>query len=163
MSAPAAQLPPPPKFGPGQSASIKVAATVTNSAKTPEAIPVDIKTAPANYGVYVADHGELKPLGSTQTKVQIGKFRSLLRSYIPFVRQKIDINIPGAHSTSRFESTRPTFFAYFPPSRDVSNSSCCSASSLVRSSISAPWRTPPLCSARSRTKTRSGATSAPPA
>jgi hypothetical protein len=36
------------------------------------------------------------------------------------VRQKIDINIPGAHSSSRFEATRPTFFAYFPPSRDAS-------------------------------------------
>ena len=68
----------------------------------------------------MADHGELKPLGRIQTKVQISKFRSLLRSYIPFVRQKIDIDVPGAHSTSRFETTRPTFFAYFPPSRDVS-------------------------------------------
>jgi hypothetical protein len=118
--APAAQLRPKPKFEPGQTGPIEVAATVTNSAKTPEAKPVDIGTAPPNYGVYVADHGELKPLGRIQTKVQISKFRSLLKSYVPFVRQKIDINIPGAHSTSRFEATRPTFFAYFPPSRDVS-------------------------------------------
>ena len=44
-------------------------------------------------------------LGRTQTKVQISKFRSLLKS-IPFVRQKVDINIPGAHSTSRIAPTR---------------------------------------------------------
>jgi hypothetical protein len=96
-----------------------VAATVTNVAKAPDARPVEVTSAPQNYGVYISDHGELKPLGRVQTKVQISKFRSLLKS-IPFVRQKVDINIPGAHSTSRFETNRPTFFAYFPPSRDVS-------------------------------------------
>ena len=117
---PTRPLPPKPAYGPDQKAPLPVAATVTNSAKTPEARPVEVTTAPPNYGVYVADHGELKPLGRIQTKVQISKFRSLLRSYIPFVRQKIDIDVPGAHSTSRFETTRPTFFAYFPPSRDVS-------------------------------------------
>ena len=117
---PTRPLPPKPVYGPDQKAPLPVAATVTNSAKSPEARPVEITTAPPNYGVYVADHGELKPLGRIQTKVQISKFRSLLRSYIPFVRQKIDIDVPGAHSTSRFETTRPTFFAYFPPSRDVS-------------------------------------------
>jgi hypothetical protein len=52
--------------------------------------------------------------------VQLSKFRSLLKSVVPFVRQKIDINIPGAHSTSRFDLVRPTFFAFFPASRDVS-------------------------------------------
>ena len=119
-AAPASQLPPKPVYGPGQTGPLPVAATVTNSAKTPAARPVEVGAAPPNYGIYVADHGELKPLGRIQTKVQISKFRSLLRSYIPFVRQKIDINVPGAHSTSRFETARPTFFAYFPPSRDAS-------------------------------------------
>jgi hypothetical protein len=117
---PASTLPPKPSFGPDQTRPREVAATVTNSAKTPEARPVEVGAAPPNYGVYISDHGELKPLGRIQTKVQISKFRSLLRTYIPFVRQKIDINVPGAHSTSRFETTRPTFFAYFPPSRDAS-------------------------------------------
>jgi hypothetical protein len=112
-------LPPKPVYPSDQRGPMPVAATVTNAAKTPDARPVQIAAAPQNYGVYIADHGELKPLGRIQTKVQISKFRTLLRS-IPFVRQKIDINIPGAHSTSRFETTRPTFFAYFPPSRDVS-------------------------------------------
>src|ERR1039457_829339 len=118
--APASTLPPKPSFGPDQTRPREVAATVTNSAKTPAARPVEVGAAPPNYGVYIADHGELKPLGRIQTKVQISKLRSLLRTYIPFVRQKIDINIPGAHSSSRFEATRPTFFAYFPPSRDAS-------------------------------------------
>jgi hypothetical protein len=75
---------------------------------------------PANFGVYIEDHGELKPLGRIQTKVQISKFRTLLKSVVPFVREKIDINIPGAHSTSRYETLRPTFYAFFPQSRDVS-------------------------------------------
>ena len=70
--------------------------------------------------MYIWSDGELKPLGRVQTKVQVSKFRSLLKGYIPFVRQKIDIDIPGAHSTSRFDMTRPAFFAFFPPSRDVS-------------------------------------------
>jgi hypothetical protein len=118
--APTSTLPPKPSFGPDQTRPREVAATVTNSAKTPAARPVEVGAAPPNYGVYIADHGELKPLGRIQTKVQISKLRSLLRTYIPFVRQKIDINIPGAHSTSRFEASRPTFFAYFPPSRDAS-------------------------------------------
>ncbi len=69
--------------------------------------------------MYIWSDGELKPLGRVQTKVQISKFRSLLKS-IPFVRQKVDINIPGAHSTSRYDLVRPTFFAFFPASRDVS-------------------------------------------
>ena len=81
--------------------------------------PANIGAAPQNYGVYIYAGGELKPLGQVQTKVQISKFRSLLKS-IPFVRQKVDINIPGAHSTSRYDEVRPTFFAFFPPSRDVS-------------------------------------------
>lgn len=97
-----------------------VAANVTNvaTARQPER-QVEITTAPKNFGVYIEQDGELKPLGRIQTKVQISKFRSLLKT-IPFVRQKIDINIPGAHSTSRFEATRPNFYAFFPPSRDVS-------------------------------------------
>src|ERR1051326_6677924 len=117
--APKNPLPPKPAYGSDQKGPVPVAATVTNSAKTPAVRPAEVAAAPQSYGVYISDHGQLKPLGRTQTKVQISKFRSLLHA-IPFVRQKIDINIPGAHSTSRFETTRPTFFAYFPPSRDVS-------------------------------------------
>ena len=88
----------------------------------PEPKPVVINQAPANYGMYIVSEGQLKPLGRIETKVQISKFRSMLKSVVPgpFVRQKVDINIPGAHSTSRFEALRPTFYAYFPPSRDVS-------------------------------------------
>jgi hypothetical protein len=88
--------------------------------KAPEPKPVIINQAPANYGMYIVSDGQLKPLGRIETKVQISKFRSMLKSVVPLVRQKIDINIPGAHSTSRFEALRPTFYAYFPPSRDVS-------------------------------------------
>ena len=99
----------------------EVAATDAKTApRAAAARPVAVTSAPANYGVYIWADGELKPLGRVQTKVQISKFRSLLKSVVPFVRQKIDINIPGAHSTSRFEQVRPTFFAFFPPSRDVS-------------------------------------------
>jgi hypothetical protein len=81
-----------------------------------------ITQAPANYGMYIVSDGELKPLGRIETKVQVSKFRSLLKSVVPgpLVRQKVDINIPGAHSTNRHETLRPTFYAYFPPSRDVS-------------------------------------------
>ena len=102
-------------------ASKPEAATGSSAAaqKGPPPKPVEISAAPQNYGVYIWSKGGLKPLGQVQTKVQISKFRSLLKS-IPFVRQKIDINIPGAHSSSRFEESRPTFFAFFPPSRDVS-------------------------------------------
>jgi hypothetical protein len=73
-----------------------------------------VSAAPQNYGVYIWSDGGLKPLGQVQTKVQIGKFRSLLKS-IPFVRQKIDINIPGAHSTSRFDALRRPSLPSFPP------------------------------------------------
>src|SRR5579862_2090634 len=98
-----------------------VAATVTNVVvRTPEEHHAEITKAPTNYGVYIEQNGELKPLGRIQTKVQISKFRSLLKSVVPFVRQKIDINIPGVHATSRFEARRPNFYAFFPPSRDVS-------------------------------------------
>ena len=72
--------------------------------------------------MYIVSDGQLKPLGRIETKVQVSKFRSLLKSVVPgpLVRQKVDINIPGAHSTNRHETVRPTFYAYFPPSRDVS-------------------------------------------
>lgn len=92
------------------------------SKSSPEPKPVVINQAPPNYGMYIVSEGQLKPLGRIETKVQISKFRSMLKSVVPgpFVRQKVDINIPGAHSTSRFEALRPTFYAYFPPSRDVS-------------------------------------------
>jgi hypothetical protein len=117
---PAAAETPRPGFG-ASNASRPVAATGVDVAKRKQAPPrpVEVSSAPANYGVYIWSDGGLKPLGRVQSKVQISKFRSLLKS-IPFVRQKIDINIPGAHSTSRFEEIRPTFFAFFPPSRDVS-------------------------------------------
>jgi hypothetical protein len=104
---------------PPVNAARPVAANVTNVAATTER-HAEISTAPKNFGVYIEDNGELKPLGRIQTKVQISKFRSLLKSMVPFVRQKIDINIPGAHSTSRYEVHRPNFYAFFPPSRDVS-------------------------------------------
>ncbi|HZS10328.1 MAG TPA: hypothetical protein VFD58_36200 [Blastocatellia bacterium] len=79
-----------------------------------------IKTAPQNYGLYAEQGGKLLPIGRIQTKVQHSKWRSLLATKVPFVRQKIDINIPGAHSDTRFEARRPAFYAFFPPSRDVS-------------------------------------------
>jgi len=136
-STPAASTPPParpaaagavaspaPATTPGVAASNEskpAAATGTNVAARRGAPPrpAEVSSAPQNYGVYIWSGGGLKPLGQVQTKVQISKFRSLLKG-IPFVRQKIDINIPGAHSTSRFNDVRPTFFAFFPPSRDVS-------------------------------------------
>jgi len=99
-----------------------VARNAGKLSKAPEPKPVIINQAPANYGLYIVSEGQLKPLGRIETKVQISKFRSMLKSVVPggLVRQKIDINIPGAHSTSRYEALRPTFYAYFPPSRDVS-------------------------------------------
>ena len=119
-SAAAAPAPAPKPAFPASNVPKEVAATDARTApKVPAPKPASVTTAPANYGVYIWADGELKPLGRVQTKVQISKFRSLLKS-IPFVRQKVDINIPGAHSTSRFDLVRPTFFAYFPPSRDVS-------------------------------------------
>jgi len=110
---------------PGETpANAKGEAAATNSGATPRApsepAPRVITQAPQNYGLYIEAAGDLKPLGRIETKVQVSKFRSFLRSHIPFVRQKIDINLPGAHSTSRFELRRPLFYAYFPPSRDVS-------------------------------------------
>jgi hypothetical protein len=119
-----APAPAAPALRPGFTAANKptpAAATGSSAAaqKGPPPKPIQISSAPQNYGVYIWSNGGLKQLGQVQTKVQISKFRSLLKS-IPFVRQKIDINLPGAHSNSRFEETRPTFFAFFPPSRDVS-------------------------------------------
>ncbi len=106
--------------GPASNTSKNVAPTETANARNTPTPPAHASAAPQNYGVYIYDAGGLRPLGRIETKVQVSKFRSLLKSVVPFVRQKIDINVPGAHSTSRFEATRPTFFAYFPPSRDVS-------------------------------------------
>jgi hypothetical protein len=79
-----------------------------------------IKAAPQNYGLYTEQGGKLIPIGRIQTKVQHSKWRALVATKVPFVRQKIDINIPGAHSDTRVESQRPAFYAFFPPSRDVS-------------------------------------------
>jgi hypothetical protein len=114
-----------PVLKPGETpANAKGEAAATNAGATPrtasDPAPRVITQAPQNYGLYIEATGDLKPLGRIETKVQVGKFRSFLRSHIPFVRQKIDINLPGAHSTSRFELRRPMFYAYFPPSRDVS-------------------------------------------
>lgn len=106
-----------PSNAAGDAAATNAAGTA-RGAKDPA--PRVITQAPQNYGLYVDSSGELKPLGRIETKVQVSKFRSFLKSHIPFVRQKIDINLPGAHSTSRFEVRRPMFYAYFPPSRDVS-------------------------------------------
>jgi len=114
-----------PALRPGESPSnAKGEAVATGSgtaARTAnEPAPAVISQAPPNYGMYIDTAGKLQPLGRIETKMQISKFRSLLKSAIPFVRQKVDINIPGAHATSRFEVRRPIFYAYFPPSRDVS-------------------------------------------
>ncbi|HTS29690.1 MAG TPA: hypothetical protein VMH81_27655 [Bryobacteraceae bacterium] len=133
-AAPAATAPPPaapaaantsappsaPKSSfPASNVSKELVANETNVARKGPP-PANVTSAPPNFGVYIWSDGELKPLGRVQTKVQVSKFRSLLKSMVPFVRQKIDIDIPGAHSTSRYEVLRPTFFAFFPPSRDVS-------------------------------------------
>lgn len=120
---PAAAESSPKPTGPASNGSKPVAPNETASGhgrNAPPPPPAHVSTAPPNYGVYVYDAGGLSPLGRIETKVQVSKFRTLMKSVVPFVRQKIDINVPGAHSGSRFEATRPTFFAYFPPSRDVS-------------------------------------------
>jgi hypothetical protein len=106
---------PAPAPVPAPAPAVRVAAVKSEVAR-----PAMITSAPENYGVYIVSEGKLQPLGRIQTKVQVSKFRSLLKGYVPFVRSKVDINIPGAHSTSRYEQVRPTFYAYFPPSRDVS-------------------------------------------
>ena len=119
-AAPAPSPAPKPAFPPSNVPK-EVAPVDANAApRAPAPKPASVTSAPANFGVYIWADGELKPLGRVQTKVQISKFRSLLKSVVPFVRQKIDINIPGAHSTSRYDLVRPTFFAFFPASRDVS-------------------------------------------
>jgi len=98
-----------------------VATGAGNAPRTPvEPAPAVITQAPPNYGLYIDSGGQLKPLGRIETKMQVSKFRSILGTKVPFVRQKIDINIPGTHASSRFEARRPFFYAYFPPSRDVS-------------------------------------------
>ena len=130
MINPATDIPPaapasqPAEFKPGSTASnagYDAAPGVSTLAKTP--LPVgsaDPSQAPQTYGLYVQENGELKPLGRIQTKVQISKFRTIVKGWVPFMRERMDINIPGAHSTSRHEVPRPNFYAYFPPSRDVS-------------------------------------------
>ncbi|MFN0120238.1 MAG: hypothetical protein ACKV2V_07025 [Blastocatellia bacterium] len=87
---------------------------------TPTPPRAAIRSAPQSYGLYIETGGQLKPVGRIQTKVQHSKWRSLVASRVPFVRQKIDINIPGAHADSRFETQWPAFYAFFPPGRDVS-------------------------------------------
>ena len=79
-----------------------------------------IKTAPTNYGLYTEQGGKLVPIGRIQTKVQLSKWRTIVATKVPFIRQKVDINIPGAHSDTRTDIARPAFYAFFPPSRDVS-------------------------------------------
>ena len=109
----------PPSNVPNAAAATGTDVARKNGAAPPR--PAEVGAAPQNYGVYIYSGGSLKSLGQVQTKVQISKFRTLLKTVsVPFVRQKVDINIPGAHSTSRFDEVRPTFFAFFPPSRDVS-------------------------------------------
>jgi hypothetical protein len=122
--APASQ--PAPAADPAHAALERVAAGRPGTAfirpkPTPPPPPrAVVRAAPPNYGMYVEQGGKLLPVGRIQTKVQHSKWRSLLATKVPFVRQKIDINIPGAHSDSRFESQRPAFYAFFPPGRDVS-------------------------------------------
>lgn len=113
---------PAPKYtGPASNRRRDAAPDVTAAAvKSEVQRPIILNSAPENYGVYIVSQGKMQMLGRIQTKVQVSKFRTLLKNYVPFVRSKIDINIPGAHSTSRYELIRPTFYAYFPPSRDVS-------------------------------------------
>jgi hypothetical protein len=95
---------------------------LVRSAPTPTPTPprAVITRAPTNYGMYIEQHGQLLPIGRTQTKVQVSKWRSFLKTVVPLVRQKIDINIPGSRSSSRFDTVRPAFYAFFPPGRDVS-------------------------------------------
>jgi len=119
-AAPAPSPAPKPAFPPSNVPKEVAPVDANTAPKAPAPKPASVTSAPANFGVYIWADGELKPLGRVQTKVQLSKFRSLLKSVVPFVRQKIDINIPGAHSTSRFDMVRPTFFAFFPASRDVS-------------------------------------------
>lgn len=120
---PSPSQPAPVKLQPGftpSNAARAAAPTVAVTAQKTQPRQADPSQAPQNYGVYVQENGELKPLGRVQSKVQLSKFRTLAKSWVPFMREKIDINIPGAHSTSRYEILRPNFYAYFPPSRDVS-------------------------------------------
>lgn len=79
-----------------------------------------ISAAPQNYGLYTEQGGKLVPIGRIQTKVQLSKWRTIVATKVPFIRQKVDINIPGAHSDTRTDIARPAFYAFFPPSRDVS-------------------------------------------
>jgi hypothetical protein len=79
-----------------------------------------ISAAPQNYGLYTERGGQLLPIGRIQTKVQLSKWRTIIATKVPFIRQKVDINIPGAHSDTRTDIARPAFYAFFPPSRDVS-------------------------------------------
>ncbi|MGO9239429.1 MAG: hypothetical protein ACLQBJ_01360 [Bryobacteraceae bacterium] len=119
-AAAASPAPSKPAFPASNRPSEVAASGAPGTPRRPAPKPAVVNSAPANYGVYIWSEGELKPLGRVQTKVQISKFRSMLKSVVPFVRQKIDIDIPGAHSASRYELLRPTFFGFFPPSRDVS-------------------------------------------
>ena len=112
-AAPAPSPAPKPAFPPSNVPKEVAPVDANTAPKAPAPKPASVTSAPANFGVYIWADGELKPLGRVQTKVQLSKFRSLLKSVVPFVRQKIDINIPGAHSTSRFDMVRPTFFAFF--------------------------------------------------
>jgi hypothetical protein len=114
-----------PALRPGESPSNAKGEYVARNAGTAprtaaDPAPAPITQAPQNYGMFVDIAGQLKPLGRIETKVQVSKFRSFLGGHVPFVRRKIDINLPGAHSSSRYEVRRPVFYAYFPPSRDVS-------------------------------------------
>ena len=103
---------PPPK-----SSTVSPTTHTPTPTRTP---PRPITRAPATYGLYIEQNGELVQIGRTQTKVQISKWRRFLGGVLPLIRQKIDINIPNAHSATRFDAVRPIFYAYFPPSRDIS-------------------------------------------
>ena len=54
--------------------------------------------------LYIEQNGQLLSLDRVQTKVQVSKWRSLLKGMVPFVRQKIDISarqIPPADSAGK--------------------------------------------------------------
>ncbi len=82
--------------------------------------PTDPAQPPQTFGIYLQENGDLKPLGHIQTKVLLSRFHTINKSPAPFLREKVDITIPGAHSNNRYEMPRPGFYAYFPASRDVS-------------------------------------------
>ena len=109
-----------PGFKPSSGARDTAPTGSTTAKTTAPSTPTDPTQAPQNFGIYLEENGELKALGRVETRVQLSKFRTTVKNVVPLAREKIDINIPAAHSTNRHEFLRPSFYAYFPASRDVS-------------------------------------------